>query len=106
MDRDDDPAVAQQARGRLLGPDVGGYCWPWSEPRPDDRLVNDVHIGDWARPWNVKGDRSVGSAPPSALWATKEGGFDQVGCIYTAQGFEYDWYRWHDADQNGEGFWS
>jgi DUF2075 family protein len=20
-----------------------------------------------------------------------EGGFDQVGCVYTAQGFEYDW---------------
>lgn len=68
-----------------------GYCWPWSDPSPDDHLVNDVHIGDWARPWNVKGDRSVGSAPPSALWATKEGGFEQVGCIYTAQGFEYDW---------------
>ncbi|HEY0935103.1 MAG TPA: DUF2075 domain-containing protein [Trebonia sp.] len=68
-----------------------GYCWPWSDPGPGDRLVNDVHIGDWARPWNVKGDRSVGSAPPSALWATKEGGFEQVGCIYTAQGFEYDW---------------
>jgi len=45
----------------------------------------------WSRPWNVKGDRAVGSAPPSALWATDPGGFDQVGCIYTAQGFEYDW---------------
>ena len=53
--------------------------------------MSDVRIGDWARPWNVKGDRSVGFAPPSALWATKEGGFDQVGCVYTAQGFEYDW---------------
>lgn len=42
-------------------------------------------------PWNVKGDRAVGAAPPSALWATLEGGFDQVGCVYTAQGFEYDW---------------
>jgi DUF2075 family protein len=20
-----------------------------------------------------------------------KGGFDQVGCVYTAQGFEYDW---------------
>ena len=48
-------------------------------------------IGDWARPWNAKGDRSVGSAPPSALWATLDSGFDQVGCVYTAQGFEYDW---------------
>jgi hypothetical protein len=68
-----------------------GYCWPWSDPGRDGRLVSDVRIGDWAMPWNVKGDRAVGAAPPSALWATMEGGFDQVGCVYTAQGFEYDW---------------
>ena len=68
-----------------------GYCWPWSNPDRDGRLVRDVRIGDWAMPWNVKGDRSVDEAPPSALWATKPGGFDQVGCVYTAQGFEYDW---------------
>jgi hypothetical protein len=68
-----------------------GYCWPWSDPRPDGTLISDVRVGDWARPWNVKGDRAVGTAPPSALWATMNGGFDQVGCVYTAQGFEYDW---------------
>ncbi|HEX6519803.1 MAG TPA: DUF2075 domain-containing protein [Streptosporangiaceae bacterium] len=69
-----------------------GYCWPWSkEPRPDGRLADDVRVGDWTRPWNVFGDRAVGEAPPSALWATMNGGFDQVGCVYTAQGFEYDW---------------
>jgi hypothetical protein len=68
-----------------------GYCWPWSKPDRDGRLVKDVRIGDWAMPWNVYGDRAVGTAPPSALWATMEGGFDQVGCVYTAQGFEYDW---------------
>jgi uncharacterized protein len=68
-----------------------GYCWPWSNSRADGTLVNDVRVGDWARPWNVKGDRTVGTAPPSALWATMNGGFDQVGCVYTAQGFEYDW---------------
>lgn len=68
-----------------------GYCWPWSDPRPDGTLVPDVRIGPWARPWNVKGDRRVGDAPPAPLWATEQGGFGQVGCIYTAQGFEYDW---------------
>ena len=30
-------------------------------------------------------------APPAALWASDPGGFGQVGCVYTAQGFEYDW---------------
>ena len=29
--------------------------------------------------------------PPAALWASEDGGFEQVGCVYTAQGFEYDW---------------
>ena len=69
---------------------TAGFCWPWSDPK-DGQLVPDVEIGDWARPWNAKGDRRVGDAPPSALWATQDGGFGQVGCIYTAQGFEYDW---------------
>ncbi|WP_433112531.1 DNA/RNA helicase domain-containing protein [Micromonospora sp. CA-246542] len=68
-----------------------GYCWPWSDPRPDDSLVSDVEIGAWSRPWNVKSDRSVGDAPGSAFWATDPNGFGQVGCVYTAQGFEYDW---------------
>jgi uncharacterized protein len=70
---------------------AAGYCWPWSDPRPDGSLVHDVQIGDWARPWNLKGDRSVGDAPPAALWASDDRGFGQVGCVYTAQGFEYDW---------------
>ncbi|WP_440098496.1 DNA/RNA helicase domain-containing protein [Streptosporangium sp. H16] len=66
-------------------------CWPWSKPNSDDTLVHDVRIGDWSRPWNVKEERAVGSAPASALWATLDGGFEQVGCVYAAQGFEYDW---------------
>jgi hypothetical protein len=70
---------------------TAGYCWPWSDPRPDGTLEDDVRIGSWSRPWNVKGDRRVGEAPPSALWASQPGGFEQVGCVYTAQGFEYDW---------------
>jgi uncharacterized protein len=70
---------------------AAGYCWPWSDPRADGSLVPDVVIGDWSRPWNLKGERSVGGAPPAPLWATDPAGFGQVGCVYTAQGFEYDW---------------
>ncbi|MEV4680692.1 DUF2075 domain-containing protein [Streptomyces kurssanovii] len=69
-----------------------GYCWPWSkEPKPGHPLLADVVIGDWARPWNLRGERAISGAPPSALWATDPAGFGQVGCVYTAQGFEYDW---------------
>jgi len=70
---------------------AAGYCWPWSNPTRDGTLVRDVQIGAWSRPWNLKGDRSVGGAPAAALWATDPAGFDQVGCVYTAQGFEYDY---------------
>ncbi|MET8643392.1 DUF2075 domain-containing protein [Streptomyces sp. NPDC004675] len=69
-----------------------GYCWKWTTKVPEGQsLPADVVIGDWARPWNVYGERSVMGAPPSALWATDPAGFEQVGCVYTAQGFEYDW---------------
>lgn len=70
---------------------TAGFCWPWSDAGSGGQLVPDVRVGDWARPWNVRGDRAVGDAPPAALWATQDGGFEQVGCVYTAQGFEYDW---------------
>jgi len=70
---------------------AAGYCWPWSSPDDDGILVNDIVIDDWSRPWNLRGDRSIGGAPPRSLWATDPRGFGQVGCIYTAQGFEYDW---------------
>jgi len=70
---------------------AAGFCWPWSDPRPDGSLESDVIIGNWSRPWNLKGERAVGGAPPATLWATDPAGFSQVGCVYTAQGFEYDW---------------
>ncbi|WP_326800362.1 DUF2075 domain-containing protein [Streptomyces sp. NBC_01808] len=69
-----------------------GYCWKWTKAAPDRQVLPpDVVIGDWQRPWNVSGDRAISGAPPSALWATDPAGFGQVGCVYTAQGFEYDW---------------
>ena len=45
-------------------------------------------------PWNAKADaRQLGPGiPKSDFWASdpKEG-IDQVGCVYTAQGFEFDY---------------
>ena len=79
--------IADGYSGRI----AAGYCWPWSDPAPDGTLIRDVQVGGWSRPWNLKGDRSVGGAPAAALWATDAAGFDQVGCVYTAQGFEYDY---------------
>ncbi|ROQ35005.1 UvrD-like helicase family protein [Streptomyces sp. PanSC19] len=71
---------------------TAGYCWRWSSLREGgDELSPDVVIGDWARPWPSLSDRSVPGAPSRDLWATDPAGFGQVGNVYTAQGFEYDW---------------
>ncbi len=72
---------------------VAGFCWKWSEPLPGGALVEDVVIGDWRRPWNRKEDKKKTYRPenhPYTLWATTDEGFEQVGCIYSAQGFEFD----------------
>ena len=70
---------------------TAGYCWTWNDPNEDGTLPNDVKIGNWSKPWNVKGDRGVGGYLSGELWAIDPKGFDQIGCVYTAQGFEYDW---------------
>ena len=70
---------------------AAGYCWTWNDPREDGTLPNDVVIGSWSKPWNVKSDRAVGGYLSGELWAIDPKGFDQIGCVYTVQGFEYDW---------------
>ncbi len=80
--------AADGASARL----TAGFCWPWSDPTPIG-LVDDVKIGNFKRPWNAKPD--TGKLPPgvpkSNYWATDPNGIAQVGCVYTAQGFEFDY---------------
>jgi hypothetical protein len=61
---------------------VAGFCWPWSDP--DDA---------GAMPWNARdGVGRLGPGiPTSDFWASAKEGTDQVGCVYTAQGFEFDY---------------
>ncbi|WP_191250566.1 DUF2075 domain-containing protein [Amycolatopsis oliviviridis] len=70
---------------------VAGLCWPWSEAKPGENLPLDIQIGDWARPWSVKGDRGVNGAPSSSHWASDPAGIGQIGSVYNVQGFEFDW---------------
>ncbi|VXB44824.1 DUF2075 domain-containing protein [Nocardioides sp. AX2bis] len=71
---------------------AAGYCWKWRDPeKGSDSLPEDVVIGDWSKPWNNKRDTSFAGAPGTPYWATDPAGFNQVGCVYTAQGFEYDY---------------
>jgi hypothetical protein len=71
---------------------VAGFCWPWSDPDETGQLVPDVQVLDWAMPWNARDGvrRLAPGIPKSDFWASDPGGVDQVGCVYTAQGFEFD----------------
>jgi uncharacterized protein len=84
-----DEAAAGGESARL----VAGFCWKWSEPLSDGTLVDDVQIEHWSRPWNRKRDPKKQYRPendPYTLWATTDAGREEVGCIYSAQGFEFD----------------
>ncbi|MET7351812.1 DUF2075 domain-containing protein [Streptomyces mirabilis] len=72
---------------------VAGYCWPWTKPQgKEKRLEADVRIGGWHRPWNADSESFCeNGAPPSKIWSVNEAGLDQIGCVYTAQGLEWDW---------------
>ena len=73
---------------------VAGFCWEWSKTTDENGdLIKDVQIGDFALPWETHGDMAK---PPVGYvhwyeWAYKPEGIKQVGCIYTAQGFEFDY---------------
>ncbi|RJQ76682.1 DUF2075 domain-containing protein [Pseudonocardiaceae bacterium YIM PH 21723] len=71
-----------------------GFCWDWHDPIRKDGVykpVDDVQIGGWKRPWNIRQGCETDGYPSASLWASDPDGFGQIGCIYTAQGFEYDW---------------
>ena len=72
---------------------TAGFCWDWSKTLDfNGELVKDVRIGDFAMPWETH-DKIK---PPKGYvrwyeWAYKPEGIKQIGCIYTAQGFEFDY---------------
>ena len=86
-------AIRAKAAGNVTARLAAGYCWEWSNPNADGSLVDDVVIGNWRKPWNARPEsgRLAKDIPPADLWATDPGGIEQVGCIYTAQGFEVDY---------------
>jgi hypothetical protein len=72
---------------------MAGFCWPWSDPDENGDLIDDVQVGTFRRPWNAKHDarKLRRGIPKASFWASDPGGVDQVGCVYTAQGFEFDY---------------
>ena len=62
---------------------VAGYCWPWLSKK--DKHAMDIVFpeSDFAAQWNLGDD--------GMLWAIAEESVEQVGCIHTCQGLEFDY---------------
>jgi uncharacterized protein len=86
-------AIRERARNNSTARMTAGFCWPWSKPRGDGTLVDDVVIGNYHRPWNARSDAGhlALGIPAESLWAYDARGLAQIGCVYTAQGFEFDY---------------
>ena len=86
-------AIREKAKNKTTARMTAGFCWPWSMPDKDGNLEDDVVIGGYKRPWNAKPEAKIlaKDIPVSNLWANDPNGINQIGCIYTAQGFEFDY---------------
>lgn len=90
-----DRLVEQNDKPRQTARLMAGFCWPWSTDVVNGDLVKDVAIGDFAVPWEtndrVDFKKLTIPYPRWFEWAYKPNGIKQCGCIYTAQGFEFDY---------------
>ena len=61
---------------------LAGYCWNWKKEGKNNTDIHDIEIGDFSMSWNL------GS---SDTWAIDEDSVNEIGCIHTSQGLEFDY---------------
>lgn len=64
-------------RSRMLA----GYCWDWAKVSENNANIHDIKIGDFEMSWNLR----------NSLFAVDDFSIDQIGCIHTSQGLEFDY---------------
>ncbi len=70
--------IRSQNRARILA----GYCWEWIKAGKNQSDVYDIQIDDFEMSWNL------GS---TSTYAIDEDSINEIGCIHTAQGLEFDY---------------
>ena len=82
----DDPnelreALREKNRANNKARMVAGYCYDWDVK--NHRGDYDIHLENgFQAQWNLEKDK---------IWAINPKSFEQVGCIHTAQGLEFDY---------------
>lgn len=65
-------------KSRLLA----GYCWEWKSEGKENTDVHDIEIDDFSMSWNLGNSKT---------WAIDKDSINEVGCIHTSQGLEFDY---------------
>lgn len=62
---------------------VAGYCWNWITSGKRNKDVYDIRIEEFGfeKSWNI----------PTGTWAIDKGSINEIGCIHTCQGLEFDY---------------
>lgn len=62
---------------------IAGYCYEWKTKQTTDQMLYDIELeGGFRAKWNFS---------TTSTWAIDEDSFEQVGCIHTSQGLEFDY---------------
>lgn len=66
---------------------VAPFCWDWTR----NTKLNDVTIGDFEKAWNPPRDRYDVTRQYKWYQGLYEHHIDEIGCIYTLQGLDFDY---------------
>lgn len=61
---------------------LAGYCWEWLKSEQNNSSYHDIKIDDFEMSWNLGN---------TTTFAIDENSVDEVGCIHTSQGLEFDY---------------
>ena len=61
---------------------MAGYCWPWPKESKANPGYFDIKIGNFEASWNLSGGQEFAIGDESV---------EQIGCIHTTQGLEFDY---------------
>jgi uncharacterized protein len=63
---------------------VAGYCWNWIKEGKANTNIHDIDIPEFnfSMSWNLNN---------SETWAIDENSINEIGCIHTCQGLEFDY---------------
>ena len=80
-------AIQKHASQGIAARMLAGYAWKWTSEKDGnaDGAVDDVTIPgfNFRMPWNSRRSRTT--------WAIDPAGAEQIGCIHTSQGLEFDY---------------